>query len=269
MERDKMTENDADFSFLDTPEILRIGFYPRKSPMKPSKPNAKNYFVEVEKEVKIGCRFYTKGSDYPSLLYFHGNGEIVDDYDECSRFYNEIGINLFVADYRGYGFSDGTPTMTTLIRDAHKIFRRFCKIVEDGGFRKKFFVMGRSLGSIPAIEVVYHYQNDVQGLIVESGPANNLRQYIRHLVPSDHPFWNDDFPLLNKVRLRSISTPTLIIHGERDTGVPLKEGKELYENSAAKDKKLVIIPNADHNDLMIVGKKQYFKAVEEFVRTHV
>ena len=94
MERDKMTENDADFSFLDTPEILRIGFYPRKSPMKPSKPNAKNHLIEVEKEVKIGCRFYTKGSDYPSLLYFHGNGEIVDDYDECSRFYNEIGINL-------------------------------------------------------------------------------------------------------------------------------------------------------------------------------
>jgi len=183
----------------------------------------------VEKEVKIGCRFYTKGSDYPSLLYFHGNGEIVDDYDECSRFYNEIGINLFVADYRGYGFSDGTPTMTNLVRDAHKIFRSFC----------------------------------------ESGPANNLRQYIRHLVPSDHPIWNDDFSLLNKVRLRSISTPTLIIHGEYDTGVPLKEGKELYENSAAKNKKLVIVPNADHNDLMIVGKKQYFEAIEEFVRKHV
>jgi fermentation-respiration switch protein FrsA (DUF1100 family) len=81
--------------------------------------------------------------------------------------------------------------------------------------------------------------------------------------------WNDDFPLLNKVRSRSISTPTLIIHGERDTGVPLKEGKELYENSAAKDKKLVIIPNADHNDLMIVGKKQYFEAIEEFVGKHV
>lgn len=267
MERNEMTEKDVDFSFLDRPEILKIAFYPRKSSAKPPEPNARNYFIEVERGVKIGCRFYITGVDFPSMLYFHGNGEIVDDYDERSLSYNEIGINLFMVDYRGYGLSDGTPTMTNLIRDSHKIFKGFCKIVEENGFRNSLFVMGRSLGSIPAIEVVYHYQINVQGLIVESAPANNLRQYIRHLVPSDHPVWNDDYPLLNKVRLRSISTPTLIIHAEHDTGVPLKEGKELYENSAAEDRRLVIIPNADHNDLMIVGKKQYFEAIEEFVRT--
>lgn len=39
-------------------------------------------------------------------------------------------------------------------------------------------------------------------------------------------------------------------------------------NKKAKDKRLVIIPNADHNDLMIVGKKQYFKAIKEFVETY-
>jgi len=67
--------------------------------------------------------------------------------------------------------------------------------------------------------------------------------------------------------MRSISKPTLIIHAEHDSLVPLEEGKELYNNSAAKYKRLVIIPDADHNDLMIVGKKKYFKAIEEFVKT--
>jgi fermentation-respiration switch protein FrsA (DUF1100 family) len=50
--------------------------------------------------------------------------------------------------------------------------------------------------------------------------------------------------------------------------VPLEEGKELYDNSAAKDKRFLKIPNAEHNDLMIAGEKQYFKAIEEFVKTH-
>ena len=67
------------------------------------------------------------------------------------------------------------------------------------------------------------------------------------------------------MRLRSICKPTLIIHAERDASVPLKEGEELHSNSAAKDKRLVIIPDANHNDLMIVGKEQYFKAIKEFV----
>jgi len=265
-----MANENVDFSFLDRPDILGVIFYPRKSYyLEPSKSNAKNYLIEVEEGIRIGCRFYVKGLDCPSLLYFHGNGEIVDDYDWSAPFYNEIGINLFVADYRGYGFSDGRPTITNMIKDAHQIFKQFIKIVEEYGSRKSLFVMGRSLGSLSAIEVAYHHQNDVQGLIIESGPANNFRHFFSSLIPPNHPIWSDDSEFLNKVKLRSIFKPTLIIHAEYDSLVPLEEGKELYNNSAAKDKRLVIIPNADHNDLMVVGKKQYFKAIEEFVKIHI
>jgi hypothetical protein len=78
----------------------------------------------------------------------------------------------------------------------------------------------------------------------------------------------DDSAFLNKVKLRSILKPTLIIHGEKDSLIPVEEGKELYENSAAKDKMLVIIPNADHNDLFTVGKEQYYNSIKEFVKDH-
>ena len=68
--------------------------------------------------------------------------------------------------------------------------------------------------------------------------------------------------------MRSIYKPTLIIHGEQDSRIPVGEAKELYENSAAKDKRLVIIPDADHGDLFIVGKEQYYKAIREFVEDY-
>ncbi len=155
-----------------------------------------------------------------------------------------------------------------MIKDSHQIFKEFSRIVEEYGSKKSLFVMGRSLGSIPAIEIAHHYRNDVQGLIIESGSANNFRHFFSSLIPSNHPIWSDDSKFLNKVKLRSISKPTLIIHAEYDTLVPLEEGKELHNNSAAKDKRFLTIPNAEHNDLMIVGKKQYFKAIEEFVKTY-
>jgi hypothetical protein len=263
-----MTDEDSDLSFLDRPEMLAIVFYPRKSSVKRLATNAKDHFIEVEKGIKIGCRYHTIGKSCPSLLYFHGNATIVDDMDLFAPLYSSIGINLFVAGYRGYGLSDGTPTVTSMIRDSHRIFEGFKGIVEDYGFRKSYFLMGRSLGSFSAIELACNYQDDIQGLIVESGPANNLRQYMRSIVPSDHPIWRDDYAFLNKVKLRSVFKPTLIIHGEQDSLIPVDEGKELYKNSAAKDKRLVIIPSADHGDLFIVGKEQYYKAIREFIEDH-
>jgi len=263
-----MTDEDIDLSFLDRPEIVGIVFYPRKSSVKRLAANAKDHFIEVEKGVKIGCRYHTVGEDYPSLLYFHGNATIVDDMDLFAPLYNHAGVNLFVASYRGYGLSNGTPTVTNMIRDSHRIFEGFKKIVEGYGFRKNYFLMGRSLGSFSAIELAYNYQDEIQGLIVESGPANNLKQYIISIIPPDHSIWRDGSKFLNKTKLRAVFKPTLIIHGERDSLIPLDEGKELYMNSAAKNKRLVIIPSADHNDLFMVGKEQYFRAIRELIEDY-
>jgi alpha-beta hydrolase superfamily lysophospholipase len=265
---DEMTSEDVDLSFLDQPEILETVFYLRKSYAHRLAPNARDYFIEVENGVKVGCRFHTKGKDYPSLLYFHGNATIVDDMDLFAPLFNENGVNFFVAGYRGYGLSDGTPSISSMFRDSHQIYKGFKKIVEDCGFKRSYFLMGRSLGSFSAIEIVRSHQDDVQGLIVESGPSDNLKQYIASIVPPSHPIWKDDSPFLNKVKLRSIQKPTLIIHGEHDSLIPLAEGRALYENSAAKDKRLVIIPNADHGDLFVVGKDLYYRAIREFIEDH-
>jgi alpha-beta hydrolase superfamily lysophospholipase len=263
-----MTHEDIDLSFLDRPEILEIVFHPRTSNIKPLAANAKDHFIEVEKGITIGCRYHTVGKDYPSLLYFHGNAMIVDDMDLFAPFFNDIGINLFVAGYRGFGLSNGTPTVTNMFKDSHRVFEGFKKTVEDYGFRKSYFVMGFSLGSLSAIELAYNYPDVLQGLIVQSGSANSLKKYFTIAIPPSHPMWRDDSTFLNKVKLRSIFKPTLIIHGERDSLIPIDEARELYENSGAKEKRLVTIPSADHGDLFIVGKEQYYKAIREFVKDY-
>jgi len=235
--------HENDYSFLDLPEILEVLFPVAYSPLYfrvPSYPlPGITRFIEVEAGIKIGCGFWARGKELPTILYFHGNGETVDGYDWIARFYNERGINLFVADYRGYGLSNGRPTVSNMLSDAHQIFRRFKNIIEKEGYRSALFVMGRSLGSLPAIELAYHYQDELKGLIVE---------------------------LLNKVKIRAIHIPTCIIHGEYDELLPLEEGMELYQNSGAAEKDLLIIPAAGHNDLMIKGHELYFGKIKEFVQ---
>ena len=255
----------TDYSALDRPEILSFVFYPRKDSTK-TPPNARDFLVSVDRDVSIFCRFHVHSQSSPSIIYFHGNGEVVSDYDYIAPMYNELGLNLFVADYRGYGASQGRPTFSNTVSDAPIIFRTFSDFLQQEHYSSDIFVMGRSLGSISAIEIAYRYQEQIKGLIIESGFAA-LINLLSHLgFPAQLLDVEDaDFP--NLAKIRTITRPTLIMHGEHDTLIPPSEGKALFHNAATKDKHLVIIPKADHNDIMLVGMERYSQAIKEFIFT--
>lgn len=257
-----MTE-EADYSLLDQPEVLSFIFFPRKD-VTEAPANASDHLIPVDKDVSISCRFYVHSQRAPSFIYFHGNGEVVSDYDHIAPIYNQLGINLFVADYRGYGASQGRPTFSNMISDALAIFKAFVDILNENHYSNDIFVMGRSLGSAPAIEIVYHHQEQLKGLVIESGFASIINLLLYLGLPTESLGLKDtEFPNLTK--MRTITIPTLIIHGEYDSLIPPTEGKALFENAASRNKNLVIIPDAEHNDIMLVGMERYFKAIKEFI----
>ncbi len=65
--------------------------------------------------------------------------------------------------------------------------------------------------------------------------------------------------------IRKISVPALVIHGEFDTLVPLQEGRGLFVTLGSTKKELVIIPRADHNNIMFVALEQYFGVIQNFM----
>lgn len=259
----------SELSVLDRPEILQFVFYPRRDfSEKPRVANAIACLIPVGEDVSVSCRFYFGSEKYPNILFFHGNGEIASDYDDIGSIYNQIGLNFFAADYRGYGMSGGKPTLTNMIKDAHPIFEGFKQVLKEKGFSGNLFIMGRSLGSASAIELAYHYQSQLKGLIVESGFANifNLFEYFRfsaNIVGSAGKEAPTSLELIRK-----ISIPTLVMHAEYDQIVPLQEGKTLYDNIAAKDKRLLIIPGVDHNTIFLGGMEQYLQALRDFILAH-
>lgn len=56
-----------------------------------------------------------------------------------------------------------------------------------------------------------------------------------------------------------------LIHGERDTFVPAKEAKDIFSHLGTDKKELLIIPSANHNDIMPVGFRKYFDAIQRFI----
>ncbi len=258
-----MTDWFKEAELMDRPEILMKLFFPRREEV-PDTSNAMNRFVEVTESIAVSCRFYRGRNEGPNILFFHGNGETAADYDYVAPFYQERGFNLFVADYRGYGMSGGTPTCSGILQDAHPIFVHFASYVREAHCTGPLYVMGRSLGSAPAIETAYQYQEQLKGLIVESGFASAQSQFAR--IGVSDLFRNIESPVGfgNDLKIRSIHIPTLIIHGEEDIIIPVTEGKSLYSLSGAKRKGCLFIPHAGHNDLLDRALKDYMEALVRF-----
>ena len=252
-----------DYSLLDDPQLLQYVFYPRTD-WTPPPDGASDHPVPVEEGIDVFCRFYPVNQSGPSILYFHGNGEVACDYDWFASLYHEIGANLFVADYRGYGRSGGQPTFTNTAADAHLVFKYLEKILRSGGYNGPVFIMGRSLGSQSAIELAANYPESLGGLILESAFVQNARLLEYLGLPISIPNI-EEFERTSLERIKSITIPVLLIHGELDVLIPHIEAETIYNNIGSKKKRLLTIRGGDHNNLMLVGLDQYFQTLQEFI----
>jgi alpha-beta hydrolase superfamily lysophospholipase len=256
--------------FLDQPEVLRVLFHPKRDDsFDPIDPKTRPVAVEVEPAVFLRGRLYPAFSNSPAILFFHDKAEIAADYDAFADFYIQMGITLLAIDYRGYGASDGTPTASNLLSDALKVFLAAARIFHSNRLApKELYVMGRGLGSAPAIEVAMHAADKLSGLIVESGFADTLPLLEYLGVPVDE-FDEKRDGFANSIKISRIAIPTLIIHGKEDVLIPPAQAQELYRRSAAQKKQLVLIPRGNHNTLTIAGisqqgKSPYFEAIRGF-----
>jgi len=253
-----------DYARLDRSILQEMLFYPRRDHSDPP-PGAFDFPVSVDEQIYITCRFYVGGQDWPWIIYFHGNGEVASDYDYIAPFYISKSLNLVVADYRGYGASNGMPGFGHLIADAHTLYSILNAEIKSRNPAARIFIMGRSLGSTSALELAANYQEAISGLIIESGFASVTR-LIKHL---HMPASGIDLQTLEQQCLESIAginCPSLIIHGEYDNLVPLPEGQLIFQTLPEPDKIFVLIPQAGHNDIIFARPDIYFNSIADFVR---
>jgi len=254
------------FAMLDRPEITRVLFHPCPTEPGASTNAHRTVRFPVAEGVELSARLHAASPDAPVVLFWHGNGEVATDYEGRAAMYAQIGITLLVVDYRGYGGSGGTPSASTLVADATAVWKQLPEVLAKNGARaKRLFVMGRSLGSVPAIETASRGEPKPAGLIVESGFANTL-PLIRVLggrVPPGADETRHGFG--NLAKMKAVRVPTLILHGQDDTLIPLAEGRALHEACPAETKRLVAIPRANHNSVIYHGRQAYFAAIRELV----
>ena len=204
--------------------------------------------------------WYVPGHRDVTWLWFHGNGgNISHRLENLLLFHDNLGVNLFLIDYRGYGLSEGRASEKGTYRDAAGALDYL--LSRDDVNPEKIIYFGRSLGC--AVAVWLATQRHPSGLILES-PFTSVRDMAKLAFPHLplHLLVRTKYDSLS--RIDKISCPLLILHGSEDETVPISIGRKLYM-AAREPKSFCTIEGASHNDTYVVGKKSYYRSLNDFV----
>ena len=169
------------------------------------------------------------------------------------------GVATLLFDYRGYGDNAGSPSEDGLAQDARaaRAYITTRTYVDTG--RVVFF--GESLGAAVALRLAT--ETPPFALVLRS-PFTSMTEIGRHHYPFLPVRWllRDRYPSLE--RAPSVSCPTLVIAGDRDSIIPIEQSRRLYEAFTG-EKRLVVIAGADHNDEALFDGQELMQAVLAFV----
>lgn len=246
-------------SVFDSPQFNQNLFYPRPDSSRPPE-GTDEIYIEVGGGIKVHSRRHLNPGAHFSLVYFHGNGEIVSDYDDLAGMFCELGAEMVVCDYRGYGKSDGYPTLRKVLEDSHKIYDY---LQSNGKLRAKTVVMGRSLGSASAIELCSTRQ-EISCCVIESGYADPIPLVERRGLKIAKTTPEEDRLFNNSQKITRVICPLLIMHGADDDLIVPDEAELNYRMAGSKNKTLKILDGVGHNDIMMAPDFGYFSALKLF-----
>jgi len=210
-----------------------------------------------------GFRYEGRDPKAPALLFFNGNGMTILRSDGLYRQLAALGPTVVVYDYRGYGFSSGKPDMASFRDDVVKLYDALAA-------QHPVVVYGFSMGTAMASYVAS--VRSLPGLILAAPIASAAEEVPVYLkaggAPAEyiatHKPAADAVEMFGEAAMVAKSkAPLLVLHGNDDFLIPVQQSQEVLAASSATSKRLVTIPDANHN--ATAGDPDAMAAVKTFL----
>lgn len=192
------------------------------------------------------------------VLYFHGNGGNLSVWLPVLAGLHRQGYAVAAVDYRGYGLSTGSPTERGLYRDVDA-FVAWAAPHRPVDVPLVFW--GRSLGTAMAAYAATGTRPD--RLILESG-FPGVRSVLRDSPVLFALSVFATYRLPTAEYAARAGCPVLVMHGDADGVIPVRNGRALHD-ALPEPKRFEVIRGGDHNDLVPPDPRRYWAAVNGFV----
>jgi uncharacterized protein len=225
----------AQRSLMYFPETLRT------TPAQAGLPEAEEVTLDTADGERVIAWHIAPRGDQPVILYFHGNGGALRYRVDRYRALTQDGTGLLALSYRGYGGSSGRPSEQGLIEDARATYAFAAQRYPEA----RLVLWGESLGT--GVAVALAAEKKVTRLVLEAPFLSGVS-----IAASAYPFvpvrWLMKDQFRSDLRIRNVAAPVLIVHGDRDTVIPIESGEQLFDLIAA-PKRFLRVPGAGHEDL--------------------
>lgn len=215
--------------------------------------------IHVSDGEEIHAWFFPINNDSTTVLFCHGNAGCMSGRLETVQMLTEIGVNVLLFDYRGYGLSDGKASEKNMYADAKAAYNWLLR--ERSTASHKLIIFGRSLGGAVGVELTGRV--DCAGLIIESS-FTSVAEMGRHLYPYLPTRWLVRYHFDSIARIGRLECPVLIMHSKQDEIVPFRMGRQLYE--AAREPKRFVELSGGHVDQDFSVNNLYRNELREFIK---
>ena len=198
-----------------------------------------------------------------TFLYCHGNKHNIDEYWDRVMLLHDLGVNVFIFDYRGYGKSEGESSEKGLFEDSETALNYVRNRPEY--FPDSLCYYGYSLGTVASIYLAAEIQDPL--CLFSEAPFASANSLIQgSLILDIQPLWLTSKEFDNLKNIKKINTPFLLMHGENDDFVRFRDNGELVFNAAPEPKELVLVKNAVHNNIpYVMGKDNYINTLKNWI----
>ena len=222
----------------------RLMYFPdaaRTAPAAVGLPQAQELRLEsIDGERLIAWHIPPRG-ERPVLLYLHGNAGALNLRAVRFQWLVADGDGLVALSYRGFGGSSGQPSEQGLINDALAAYD-FAAVHYPA---RRIVLWGESLGT--AVAIALAAEREVGGVILDA-PFTSIADVGAAAYPFAPVRWLIKDAFRSDLRIGKVRSPVLVLHGERDSIVPIRFGERLFA-LANEPKRMARFPQGGHVDL--------------------
>jgi hypothetical protein len=176
-----------------------------------------------------------------TVIVFHGNAGHAAHREFYANVLGRVGLRVILAEYPGYGPRDGALGERSLVADAEQTL-----LLAHRRHGEPVLLIGESLGAGVAAAAAARQRDKVAGLLLIT-PWDRLENIAAHHYPWLPVSWFLRDRYDSAAHLASFGRPVVVAVAERDSIVPARFGKALYE-ALAQPKRLTMMKDAEHND---------------------
>ena len=235
--------------------------------------------IKLKSNKEIECWLIKADSAKGTVILFHGFGGEKSSMLDKANIFLDLGYSTLLVDFMGSGGSEGNQT-TIGFNEAEEVRTTFEYLSNQG--EKNILLFGTSMGAVAIMKAIDDYHLSPSAIILECPFGTMLKTVEARFKTMNAPtfpmanllvFWGgfqngfNAFHHNPEAYAKNIDCPVLLLYGEKDDKVSLKEIDIIFSNLKSKNKELKTYPLAGHENYLIRYREKWIADITSFIAT--